>query len=434
MRVIVIGAGIAGLSAAWTLRRRGIDVVVLEAAGSVGGRIQTATMKGVPVELGAQFLSTGYRVLPDLLGASGLSSVPISQRSAILTGGRLRTITSTSTLSLFRSGLVSPADVGAVARSSATLRRVSRLNRADLTSWADHGGAAARAWAERHVGRGVTETLLEPTVNGLYFQALDASDWSLAGALTGFWMRRSRAITLPGGLGTLPHAIADRLTVETNTTVSDVTSVANGVVAATDDGRRYEADRAIVAVPGPVAETIYPAASPLDVQLMRVPYSCGLVVALRSGARLPPTALGGAYGVLVHPNEDSSLAAIAVASRAHPSCPSDGDAVTVMFNHDSAISFSQLDDRSIAARALDALERISPGLRCLLSPLLVQRWPHAMPTVPPGHPARVADYREHLPDNARIVLAGDYLGFPWTDAAAHNGIWAADHIARTSHR
>jgi monoamine oxidase len=39
VRVVVVGAGFAGLMAAWRLTQRGCDVTVLEARGRVGGRV-----------------------------------------------------------------------------------------------------------------------------------------------------------------------------------------------------------------------------------------------------------------------------------------------------------------------------------------------------------------------------------------------------------
>ena len=56
--VVVVGAGVAGLAAASTLRARGVRVVVLEARDRIGGRILTRRVPelAVPIELGAEFL------------------------------------------------------------------------------------------------------------------------------------------------------------------------------------------------------------------------------------------------------------------------------------------------------------------------------------------------------------------------------------------
>lgn len=55
-RVIVIGAGMAGLAAARELAARGNDVVVLESRHRVGGRVATDRSLGVPVDLGATWI------------------------------------------------------------------------------------------------------------------------------------------------------------------------------------------------------------------------------------------------------------------------------------------------------------------------------------------------------------------------------------------
>ena len=59
-RVVILGAGIAGLSAAYHLVEHGVkDIVVLEARERVGGRIHTIMHNGHPLELGAQWIHGG---------------------------------------------------------------------------------------------------------------------------------------------------------------------------------------------------------------------------------------------------------------------------------------------------------------------------------------------------------------------------------------
>lgn len=56
-KVIVIGAGVAGLGAARKLYHLGHDVTVLEARDRIGGRVQTSYALGAPVDLGASLIT-----------------------------------------------------------------------------------------------------------------------------------------------------------------------------------------------------------------------------------------------------------------------------------------------------------------------------------------------------------------------------------------
>ncbi|MBG0814606.1 NAD(P)/FAD-dependent oxidoreductase [Planomonospora sp. ID82291] len=55
-RVIVIGAGLAGLAAANALASAGVEVLVLEARDRLGGRIRTAEIGGSDIDLGAAWI------------------------------------------------------------------------------------------------------------------------------------------------------------------------------------------------------------------------------------------------------------------------------------------------------------------------------------------------------------------------------------------
>ena len=58
--VVVIGAGLAGLSAARQLAIHDVDVVVLEAADEVGGRVRTDVVDGLRLDRGLQVFNPAY--------------------------------------------------------------------------------------------------------------------------------------------------------------------------------------------------------------------------------------------------------------------------------------------------------------------------------------------------------------------------------------
>ena len=78
-RVAVLGAGLAGLSAATRLADAGLDVTVLEARDRVGGRVWSETVETplgpAVVERGAEFVLDGYDVLAEVAQALGLRLV-----------------------------------------------------------------------------------------------------------------------------------------------------------------------------------------------------------------------------------------------------------------------------------------------------------------------------------------------------------------------
>ncbi|MEH2112924.1 flavin monoamine oxidase family protein [Nostoc sp.] len=79
-KVLVVGAGIAGLTAAYRLRQAGVPVDIVEARNRVGGRMRSlanAAGTNVTVELGGEFIDTDHTKLRSLALELGLTIVDI---------------------------------------------------------------------------------------------------------------------------------------------------------------------------------------------------------------------------------------------------------------------------------------------------------------------------------------------------------------------
>jgi monoamine oxidase len=76
VRVVVVGAGFAGLMTAWRLTQGGCEVVVLEARDRVGGRVWSQELipgdRRTVIERGAEFVLDGYDVLREVAAGLGL--------------------------------------------------------------------------------------------------------------------------------------------------------------------------------------------------------------------------------------------------------------------------------------------------------------------------------------------------------------------------
>src|SRR5262249_58303830 len=116
-----------GLGAGHGLAAGGVEVSVLEAERRPGGRMSTLSLDVGPMERGAQFLSTGYTIVPELLSAVGLAGqlVPVTGRSVILVDGRARRFDTSHPASLVRGGVLRARDVLPAVRGAGRLRRLA---------------------------------------------------------------------------------------------------------------------------------------------------------------------------------------------------------------------------------------------------------------------------------------------------------------------
>lgn len=171
-RVVVVGAGIAGLAAAFRLREAGFEVRVLEAAERVGGRISTVEHAGYRIDNGASLLTTAYAQMVQLIADAGLAAEvePTDSTFGIIRDGAVHAMSSDSKLDGLRTGLLSArAKVRLAPLVIDVVRARHQLDYADFTRAAALDTEPLKSYAERRSRSAeVIDYLVEPLSVGFF--------------------------------------------------------------------------------------------------------------------------------------------------------------------------------------------------------------------------------------------------------------------------
>jgi polyamine oxidase len=240
-RVLVVGAGIAGLTVANALAHAGVDCRVLEARSRVGGRLRTEDLAGARLDLGGSWIhhpdgnplrelarSVGVACRPgsplvalrafDCFTGQWLSSAELDASMAVEPGGYLEALDDLRT----RLGPEASAAQGIEAYLASTglagdeLRRARQALRASVE--ADAAGAADQ--------QSLTWLWTQAEYDGDYFGDLP-----------------------DGGYGSLIEAMATGLDVRQEWPVAHVDLVGNGVVLTSETGESATGSHVVVTVP-----------------------------------------------------------------------------------------------------------------------------------------------------------------------------------------
>jgi protoporphyrinogen/coproporphyrinogen III oxidase len=432
-QVIVVGAGIAGLTAAHFLAKAGVGVKVLEASGRVGGRMTTDAVDGFLIDRGAQFLSSEYRLLLSLAAECGLQNQlrTTSPWGAIVRGGKICRMRADRPYHPMTSGLLGLTAWTRLAWRCWQLRHsLNSLPLGDYSQWASFDNESVASWAHRKIDASVNEYLLEPLLHGLYFQEPEETSLSLSLALLAFGFRRAQTRTLSGGIGTLPEAMASRLNdVVLDTPVMSIESDADSVTVATGTSR-MKADFVILATPAPEAQHLYFGSDGIARRLMETGYSTTINIAVmtNAGFRLPES-LKAVYGLFFPRLERMNIAAVGIESNKNQACASEGQLLNIMLSNAASRSMMAMADDALINSVVLEAEKFFPGLSAQIATTRIYRWNQAMPYSAVGRSKDLRQYRKNCrPLDQRVLLAGDYMSMPFTEGAAESGKWAAERI------
>ncbi|MFH0799576.1 MAG: protoporphyrinogen oxidase [Pseudomonadota bacterium] len=432
-KVVVIGAGVAGLSAAYYLRKRGVDVEIFERTAHAGGAVRTVLKEerylleqgpnaflasAEPIAMLARELS----INPQIVGSDALS-----RRRYIRARGSMHEL---------------PMGPGSFLKSRLLSFRGKLRMFAELMVKTKSAGSESLAqFVARRAGREVLDSLVDPFVSGVW--AGDAAQLEVESVcpklvdierecgsvlrgmkkLAGGSQKRG-LFSFRWGMGTLTARLEEEMKnrLHLETSVRSVERGRGGGFKIRLDGKTLpvEADAVVVAAPAPVAAIMLAELDPdIATPLGAVPYAPLAVVHTAFAEKDIPVPLDG-FGVLISRSEKIRLLGSIWSSAIFPSrCPKGEALLTNFIGGATDPGLVDLSDDEITAEVLSGLES-TMGIRAKPRRVFVKRTGQSIPQYTVGHGRRLKMIEERLLGLPGIFLTGSYFnGVSVSDTIAH---------------
>ena len=460
IRIAIIGGGISGLTAAFTLeehRRAGaVGYTLYESSPHLGGVLRTEKIQNCIVEAGPDSFLTEKPWAADLCHALGLGDQLIGSNDA-----------ARKTYILFRRHLIPmpdglmfmvptkilPTGLSPLFSWSTKLRMAQELFHPPRVAESDESVAS---FVERHYGTEMVDRLADPLLSGVYggeagnlsvravlprFAEMERTHGSLGRAMLAARKKISRPANQPAsplftslknGMQQLIETLVSRLnqsSLFTNTPVQSIQPETGGWRVSTGLTPDHF-DAVILAVPTHAAAQLLSSSSPdLSAELAAIAYTSSITVGLGYDRdvrqSLPP-----GFGFLVPRSEGKRLLAATFVHNKFPyRAPEDRALLRCFFAGSIAESIWQLSDDEIIAIVRNDLLQIL-GLRATPLFARVYKWKSAMAQYGVGHLEcldRIERLRQQLP---KIALAGNgYRGIGVPDCV-RSGRDAAEQMLK----
>lgn len=268
MRVIIVGAGLAGLTAARALQSRGMAITLIEASDGVGGRVRSDVVDGCVLDRGFQVLFDAYPAVQRWLSLPDLELQAFDPGAVICRAGRQSTLTDplrdwASAWPAFWSDAASTIDKLRVLQLSLTVRN-------QTIQQIRHGADTTTLEYLRRYGFGeqTIARFFAPFYGGIFL------DRSLSTSAKCFlfdfkMLADGRTVVPKHGMGAISDQLAAGLNADTqlrvNTHVAGLVREDNRVVGVRlRDDQVLLADAVVLAVPAPVAHQLSGLTVPTD--------------------------------------------------------------------------------------------------------------------------------------------------------------------------
>ncbi|HSM54954.1 MAG TPA: FAD-dependent oxidoreductase [Candidatus Sulfomarinibacteraceae bacterium] len=424
--VAVVGAGMAGLAAANELAKEGLQVTVFERQPYVGGRIKTDLHNGQTIEGGAQCYFEFYRLTRNLIHELDLAEYEtyLSGRPGIFRNQKISNISLGPGLLFgnhidFRSKLLFGKLLGPL------LRHWSQLDHEELYAAHPLDTKSVAEYANQELSQEILDYLFQPILSGIFYWRPKEISQSALFVLFRQLLFGLRPMTLKCGLSALPRAIAQRLDVRVNNTVTQISRAeSGGYHVAVHDGSQitnHQVDAVVCATTATTVPRLIPFLNSTQKKFFqRIKYSSTVNVAVEvKNARIPIT------HSLYIPSAERSVQNLGAVTR------QSSRVLSLFSSAESGVDLVGERDSVVSTGLVQDLKRVlSPPDPGAFRPLphFLYRWREALPIHDVGHFRRLNDFQSGKLESGNLVFCGDYLGGAFIEGAVNSGMKAANRL------
>ncbi len=426
--IVVVGAGVAGLTAAYRLQQEGAKVTVFEARDYVGGRMTSLEWEGFTINPGAQYFTGVDRYLLKMATDLGLSDqLRIRDQGLMLSvyrDGRIHPVNFLSIGSYLRWSGVSLSGRLAMLRLAPHILRFRKVNVYHMERSAQPDDLSYGEFFRRSISQEMFDYWAYPTFEtNCSYQENDLSKKAFLSLMGGYL--NAKTYFFANGIGALTAAFGKLLDVRTSSIVRSIEVSSENVRLTVDrngDVETLQADRVVIAVPGNRVLSLFK--QPREAWRNFFPNVAYTSIATQfhifQHESFDPK-VAPADGVMIpRPNKNIGIAFIYFQQRK--------GSRWLVLTEPRAGSYNPAEpDEVQLERAWQEVTKVYPELTNRRVASRQFRWSEKVPTFRVGYLEAVRQFFADPQENP-VFFCGDYLAGPGTGAALFTGWECADRL------
>jgi len=438
--VIVIGAGIAGLTAAYKLVKANKKVLVLEKANRVGGRIFTDSLDDFTYDVTCQFIAEYFYQTFDLIYELGIEqelerfkNIMLIENNGKFKVSKMETVIGKT----FPPWLTIKDRLKLANLAIDVFKNRHKLSFQEIEKCVDFDNYTIEEYALKRLNPQILEKLVSPLLSSVYFMYPSEISFPLYLVLLSNVLK-TNLYTFRNGMKTLPEALAANVSVKLSQQVTKTIRGHAGwtIITDNDHGKSqvWQAAKVIIATPSNEALMIadqcqLPTIQRQFLHKQKYSFTYGLITALNH--RLTTDA----YCMLISKTGKSKIASICFQEKKCVSYAPQGFSVHAIYTHRYfAEEIMHLPENQKKELILKEVEKIFPNYRQHVTWSKLYSIPYGLPYSYLNKAKEVLAFQNEQKQNANtgLYFCGDYLNWPSIEGAVVSGQKAAKLLLATN--